>query len=167
VKDNNLPIKEKHVNSHTNDEEFVSIIIERWERSPFHKVLGLKVESVGPDFVKTLFEMQDELKGHYKRGMLHGGVISSVIDATGGLEATMSIQKTMHGETLEAKLEKARRMSTIDLGVNYLRPGVGSRFIATANTLRTGNTIVVSKIELYNDQNDLIAVGTGSYILGG
>lgn len=155
------------MNSQKNDEGFVSTIIEREEISPFHKVLGLKVESVGPDFVKTSFEMRDELKGHYKRGMLHGGVISSFIEATGGLAATMGIQKRMHGETLETKLERTSRISTVDLRVDFLRPGLGKRFIATANTLRTGNKIVVSRIEPPNDRNDLIAAGTGSYILGG
>ena len=162
-----LSIKEKYMRSATNDEEFVSIVTERWEGNLFHKLLDLRIESVGPDLVKTSFTMRDELKGHFKLGMLHGGVISSVVDATGGLAATMSLQKTMHGVTLEAKLQKSRRMSTVDLRVDFLRPGLGKRFIATANTLRAGSKIVVSRIELHNDQNDLIAVGTGAYILGG
>ncbi len=97
--------------------------------------------------------------------MLHGGVISSVIDATGDLAAAMGIQKKTYGETLEAKLERARRMSTIDLRVDFLRPSLGKRFVGTAYTLRTGNRVVVTRIELQNHQNDLIAVDIGSYIL--
>ena len=57
------------------------------------------------------------------------------------------------------------RMSTIDLRVDFLRPGLGKRFVVTAYTLRTGNKVVVKRIELHNDQNDLIAVGTGSYFV--
>ncbi len=153
------------MNSLASDEEFVSAINEVFENLPFNKVLGLKVESIHSDCVKTLFEMRDELMGNYQRGMLHGGVISSVIDATAGLAAAMSIQKKMHDETLEAKLKKAFRMSTIDLHVDYLRPGLGKRFVVTASILRTGNKVVFTRIELHNDQNDLIAVGTGSYLL--
>jgi uncharacterized protein (TIGR00369 family) len=144
--------------------EFVYVINEMFEKIPFNKVLGLKVESISPDCVKTVFEMRDELMGNFKRGMLHGGVISSAIDITGGLAAVISIQEKMHGDTLEAKIERSFRMSTIDLRVDFLRPGLGKRFVVTAYVLRTGNKIAVTRIELHNDQNDLIAVGTGSYI---
>jgi uncharacterized protein (TIGR00369 family) len=149
----------------TNDEEFVSAIKERYEKIPFSRVLGLRIKSISPECVKTLFEMRDELMGDYQRGMLHGGVISSVIDTTGGLAAAMGIHKKMHGETIEAKVKRSNRMSTIDLRVDFLRPGLGKRFIATADNLRTGNKVIVTRIELHNDQNDLIAIGTGSYIL--
>ncbi|NLW36859.1 MAG: thioesterase family protein [Syntrophorhabdus aromaticivorans] len=149
-----------------NDEEFFSIVNEMFsEKIPFNKVLGIKVELIGPDRVKTSFGMRDELMGNYERGMLHGGVISSVIDATGGLAAFMSIQEKMRGKALEARFEISGRISTIDLRVDFLRPGLGKRFVATAYTLRTGNKVVVTRIELHNDRNDLIAVGTGSYLV--
>jgi len=148
-----------------NPEEFISVINELFDQIPFNKVLGLKVESISSDCVKTVFEMRDELMGNYKMRMLHGGVISSAIDVTGGLAAVIGIQKKMHGETLEAKIERSFRMSTLDLRVDFLRPGLGKRFVVTAYALRTGNKIAVTRIELHNDQNDLIAVGTGSYIL--
>jgi len=150
----------------TNDEEFVSAINEMFsEKIPFNKLLGIKVESISCEHVKALFRMRDELMGHYKRGMLHGGVISSVIDVTGGLSAFMGVQKRMTGETLESRLERFGRVNTIDLRVDFLRPGIGKWFVATAYTLRTGNKVAVTRIELHNDQNDLIAVGTGSYIV--
>lgn len=150
----------------TNDKEFLLVINEMFsEKIPFNKVLGLKVESINSDCVKILFEMRDELMGNYKRGMLHGGVISSVIDATGGLAAFIGIQEKMRGKTLEEKLERSGRISTIDLRVDFLRPGLGKWFVATAYTLRTGNKVTVTRIELHNDQNDLIAVGTGSYLV--
>jgi len=147
-----------------NAEKFVSVINEMFEKIPFNKVLGLKVESISPECVKTFFEMRDELMGNFKRGILHGGVISSAIDVTGGLAAVMGLQEKLHGETLEAKIDKSFRMSTIDLRVDFLRPGFGRRFVVTAYVLRTGNKIAVTRIELHNEVNELIAVGTGSYI---
>jgi len=150
----------------TNDEDFLSGIKEIVnEKIPFHKVLGLKVESISYERVKVLFQMRDELMGHYKRGMVHGGVISSVIDVTGGLSAFMGVQEKLQDETVEAKLERFGRVSTIDLRVDFLRPGIGKWFVATAYTLRTGNKVAVTRIELHNDQDDLIAVGTGSYVV--
>jgi len=161
-----VPHEEEAMDNFINSEDFFSAINEMFsEKIPFNKVLGLKVESINPDCVKTLFEMRDELMGNYKRGMLHGGVISSVIDATGGLAAFIGIQEKMCGKTLEARLERSGRISTIDLRVDFLRPGLGKRFVVAAYTLRTGNKVTVTRIELHNDQNDLIAVGTGSYLV--
>jgi uncharacterized protein (TIGR00369 family) len=153
------------VDSRINDEEFVSAIKKIFEKIPFNQLLGLKVESISADCVKTLFEMRDDLMGNFERGMLHGGVISSVIDVTGGLSAAIGIREKFRGETLEAKLKKSGRVSTIDLRVDFLRPGLGKQFVVTAYNLRSGNKVAVTRIELHNDQNDLIAVGTGSYIL--
>jgi uncharacterized protein (TIGR00369 family) len=147
------------------DEDFVSTIKKAFEKIPFNKLLGLTIESINPDCVKTLFEMRDDLMGNRQRGMLHGGVISSVIDATGGLSAAIGIREKMPGESVETALKRSGRISTIDLRVDFLRPGLGKRFVTTAYNLRTGNKVTVTRIELHNDQNDLIAVGAGSYIL--
>jgi len=153
------------MDSSTKDKEYESIVKEVFsEKIPFNKFLGLHIESIAPDCIRVFFNMRDDLMGNYTRGMLHGGVISSVIDATGGLAAVIGIQEKMRGKPLEAKLERSWRVSTIDLRVDFLRPGVGKQFVVTAYTLRSGNKVVVLRIELHNDQNDLIAVGTGSWI---
>jgi len=144
-------------------DDFISIINEMFEKIPFNRILGLKVESIGNDCVKTVFEMSDELMGNYKMRMLHGGVISSAIDVTGGLAAVIGIQEKLHGEALDARIEKSFKISTLDLRVDFLQPGFGRRFVVTAYILRAGNRIAVARMELHNDQNELIAVGTGSY----
>ena len=77
----------------------------------------------------------------------------------------MGIQRRMTHEALEAKLEQFGRLGTIDLRVDYLRPGLGKSFVASGYTLRTGRKVAVTRIELHNDQQDLIAVGTGSYVV--
>jgi uncharacterized protein (TIGR00369 family) len=154
------------MDSFTKDEELFSVIRGIYnEKVPFHKVLGLKVESVSYERVKLVFEMQEKLVGNYMRGTLHGGVISSVIDVTGSLAAFMGLQQRVTDETLETKLSRFGRLGTIDLRVDYLRPGFGTSFTSTGYVLRTGNKIAVTRIELNNDQNELIAVGTGSYVI--
>ncbi len=135
------------------------------EKIPFNKVLGLKVDEISYDRVKVRFEMRDELIGNFTRGTLHGGVISSVIDVTGGLSAFMGIQQRLSDETIEKKLAKFGKLGTIDIRIDYLRPGLGKWFVSEGYTLRTGNKVAVTRIELNNDQNDLIAVGTGSYVV--
>ncbi|MGE4518275.1 MAG: thioesterase family protein [Desulfobacteraceae bacterium] len=152
------------MDSFINDEEFVSAINELFnEKIPFNKILGLKVESINHEGVSVSIQMRDELMGQYNRGMLHGGAISSVIDVAGGLSAFIGLQQKMRDETLDARLKRFSRVSTIDMRVDFLRPGLGKWFVATGYVLRTGNRIAVTRIELHNDQNQLIAAGTGSY----
>jgi uncharacterized protein (TIGR00369 family) len=144
---------------------YVPFINEIMGKIPFNNVLGIRVESIKADCVRMTFEMRDELVGNYKRRMLHGGVISSAIDVTGGLAAILSIQEKIPAEDVEARIEKSFKISTLDLRVDFLRPGLGKRFVTSAYILRTGNKVAVARIELHNDQNELIAVGTGSYFL--
>lgn len=72
----------------------------------------------------------------------------------------MGVQQRMPGEALEARLERFGMVSTIDVRVDFLSPGIGKWFVATAYVLRTGNKIAATRVGLHNDQNDLIAVGT-------
>ena len=109
--------------------------------------------------------MRDDLIGNYMRGSLHGGVISSVIDLTGGLSAFMGIQSKLKEKTLEERIAQFGKLGTIDLRVDYLRPGLGSWFICSGYTLRTGAKVAVTRLELRNDTDNLIAVGTGSYVV--
>jgi len=134
-------------------------------KMPFNRVLGLRVHSLDMDRPKIRFAMREALVGNYIRGSLHGGVISAVIDVTGGLAAFMGLQHKLAGEPLEVKLNKFRKLGTIDLRIDYLRPGVGRSFEATGYTLRTGNKVAVTRIELVNDTAQLIAVGTGAYVV--
>jgi len=152
-------------NEKTDKELFEAISQIYNEKVPFNRFLGLKVESLHYDRVAIRFEMRDELIGNFLRGNLHGGVISTAIDVTGSLSAFMGLQKKLTGKTLEEKMAHIGKLGTIDLRVDYLRPGLGHWFVCTAHTLRTGNKVAVTRIELRNDSDDLIAVGTGSYVV--
>jgi len=132
---------------------------------PFNQVLGLRVHSLDMDRPKIRFDMREALVGNYIKGSLHGGVISAVIDVTGGLAAFMGLQKKLAGEPVDVKLEKFSKLGTIDLRIDYLRPGLGQKFEATGYILRTGNKVAVARIELKNETDQLIAVGTGAYVI--
>ena len=136
------------------------------ERIPFNKLIGLKIESLGMESLGIRFEMRPELIGNFKRGNLHGGVISSVLDATGGMVVWAEMMKNMKSKNFEEISQRFSKIGTIDLRVDFLRPGLGKNFIATGATLRTGNKVSVTRMELHDDKGLLIAVGTGSYLVG-
>ena len=136
------------------------------EKIPFKKVIGMKIETLDLDKIGIRFEMRPELVGNFTRGNVHGGVISSVLDVTGGMVAWTGIMKKMEGQSFDEISERFNKIGTIDIRVDYLRPGLGEYFIATGSTLRTGNKVSVTRMELHNDKGILIAVGTGTYVVG-
>ncbi|MCK4467777.1 MAG: thioesterase family protein [Desulfobacterales bacterium] len=136
------------------------------EKIPFNKALGLQIISLKEDNVCIKLEMKEKLVGNYKYGMLHGGVISSVLDATGGAIVSVGILKKMVGCQLEEIFNRISKISTVDLRVDFLRPGQGNYFLSTGSIMRMGNKVVVTRTTLHNDKKALIAVGTGTYMLG-
>ena len=136
------------------------------ERIPFNKLIGIKIESLGRGSLGIRFKMRPELIGNFKRGNLHGGVISSVLDATGGMLVWAEIMKNIGDQSFEDISQRFSKIGTIDLRVDFLRPGLGKNFIATGTTLRTGNKVSVTRMELHDEKGILIAAGTGSYLVG-
>ena len=144
--------------------QLLAIIRESFvERMPFNRILGIDVLSLHHDRPELRFDMRPELVGNYVRNILHGGVISSVLDVTGGLVAFLGVQQKLRGKPVDEVLERFARIGTIDLRVDYLRPGTGAWFVARGYPLRTGNKVAVTRMELLNDRDELISVGTAAY----
>ena len=57
-------------------------------------------------------------------------------------------------------------LGTIDLRTDFLRPGRGESFIATAKVIRSGNKVCVCTMDLYNEKDTHIACGTATYLVG-
>ena len=136
------------------------------EKIPFNELLGFKVEQLKLGFSAVRFDMRDQLVGNWIHGILHGGVISAVLDATGGMTATTGLLEKMQDQSIEQIQQRITKIGTIDLRVDYLRPGRGKYFRATSRIMRTGNKVAVTRMELHNHKDLLIAVGTGTYIIG-
>ncbi len=133
---------------------------------PFNKVLGLQVTQFDEHLAEVRFNWSDSLVGNPLQHILHGGVIASVLDVAGGLMAVSSALGRVHEVAPEQLHERFGKMSTIDIRTDYLRPGRGDSFIATARVIRAGNKVAVCRMELHNEQGIHIALGTGTYLVG-
>lgn len=136
------------------------------ERMPFDRLLGIRIAELSLEKILVRIDMREELIGNFVRGILHGGVISSVLDLTGGLVAAVELVKHLENQGIEEVGRRLTRMGTIDLRVDYLRAGQGAYFTATGTVLRKGNKVAVVRTEFCNDQQVLIAAGTGTYLVG-
>lgn len=129
---------------------------------PFNRYLGIHAESIDDRGAVVHLDMRDELIGNFQHGILHGGVISATLDVVGGMAAMATA--VLREDSLEDSMQRLRPTSTIDLRVDYLRPGAGKRFTARGYTLRAGSRVAVTRMELRNEEDELLAVGTGTYI---
>ena len=130
---------------------------------PFNNLIGLKVESLDPEAPKLRFDMRPELIGNARKQILHGGVISAVLDVAAGF--------AIHLAVLRKKVEVSDEshfptIGTINLHIDYLRPGRGHYFIATGRVVRLGKRVAVAQVELVNDSGELIATGNAAYMVG-
>jgi uncharacterized protein (TIGR00369 family) len=135
------------------------------QRISFNQVLGLVVESVLAPSPRLRFAMRPELVGHFLYGRLHGGVISATLDVMGSLALMVAIGEKHAEESTPQVLHRFGRMGTIDLRVDYLRPGVGASFVASAEVTRLGGRIGSTQMRLANDEGTLIATAAAAYVI--
>ena len=131
----------------------------------FNQVLGLHVLSVQPGDVRGRFEMKPEFVGHFAYGRLHGGVISSVLDAMAGLALMVAIAERHPNDSAAQVMHRFARMGTIDLRIDFLRQGIGKHFDATAKVTRLGGRIGSTQMALHNDSGELIATGAAAFVV--
>lgn len=123
------------------------------ERIPFHRLLGVRVTEAADGFGKMEFDFRPELVGNYRLRVLHGGVIAAVLDAVGSVAV-------LSGFTSD---DPPSGLGTVDMRTDYLRPARGEHFVATGEVVRPGRSIAVTRLELRNEKNELLAIGTATY----
>jgi uncharacterized protein (TIGR00369 family) len=99
---------------------------------PFSVLLGTEVTAVAEDEVTLELALRDELKQQH--GFAHGGVVSYLAD-----NALTWVGATALGKSVV----------TVEMKINYLRPGVGERLIARASVLSATRNFAVTRCEVY------------------
>lgn len=133
---------------------------------PFNKLLGLQIQQLSKDKAVIRLPWDDKLMGNPIHKILHGGVTATILDTVGGLMAVLYAVKDIEDLSIEDFQQKLPNVSTIDMRVDYLRPGKGKEFIATAEVIRKGKKVAVCRMELHNEEGIHIAFGTGTYMVG-
>lgn len=136
------------------------------DRHHFNKLLNPLFQSPDWDHSHIIFDMKDDFVGNLIHRTLHGGIIASMLDIAGGHVVFLSAFTKVKGQPMEKQFKQLINIGSIDFRIDFLRPGKGSRFIAEGWILRIGNKVAVTRMELRNEENTLIAVGTGTYTVG-
>ena len=146
--------------------EFVAGLKDIFEnRIVFNRTLGLKVTQVSATFVVGRIEMRDELVGHPLYNRIHGGVISASLDALGGMAVMAAIGARHMDETPLERLHRFSKLGTIDLRIDYLRPGISPHFELRAEVMRLGSRVASTRMEFRGADGKLLSTGAGAYIV--
>ena len=131
------------------DKEIFKEVIENF--IPMHKQLGLKLIEIKAGYAKIMIPFKPELVGDPRSNALHGGIISLALDSVGGAAAMTTM------------ISPDDKLSTIDMRVDYLRPGKPQDFYAEGELARSGNRIIVTRMIAYHEKENPIAEGKGVY----
>lgn len=136
------------------------------DNMPYNDFLNLKVISMTAEKTEIEVPWSDAFIGNAHHKILHGGVTASILDCVGGLMVAADI--VTRSESLEKAvlLNKLSNLGTIDLRTDFLRPGRGEVFVASAHLIRAGRKVAVARMEMHNEKGEHIAFGTGTYLVG-
>lgn len=124
------------------------------DRVPYMRFLGLRAELDG-EVVRAILPFADHLIGNTHLPALHGGVIGAF------MEAAALIQ-------LSVVAPGGRVHKTIDVTIDYLRPGRPVTTYARADVRKLGRQIANVQVEAWQDDpSKPIAALRGSFLLRG
>ena len=134
------------------------------ERVSFNRLLGMRITSLEAEEVSGTLEMRPEFVGHFTQQRIHGGVISAMLDAMGGLAVMAAIAARHMDEPIDARLSRLSKLAAIDLRVDYLRPSTGPNFTAVARVLRLGSRVASTRMEFIDSNGKLLSTGAAAYL---
>jgi uncharacterized protein (TIGR00369 family) len=124
------------------------------ESVPHNHELGLSVVDLGPAEATLRLPYSEKLVGNPETGVLHGGAVTTLIDATCGIAVFM-------------KLARMVRIATLDLRIDYLHPATpGQELLARAECYKLTRTVAfVRALAHHGDTGNPVASAQGTFII--
>ena len=123
---------------------------------PFFNLVGFEVLDCAPGYSKCQIRLRPELQN--PNGVLHGGVLATLIDA--GI--TQSMLMTDEYQVIR---DTQGAMSTVDLHIKYLRPISSGLAICESRVVHFGKRIVHAQSKVQNEEGKDLALGDASMML--
>ena len=108
---------------------------------------GLYLVETKENYAKVGVDITEKSLNPY--GIVHGGLIYTLADSVMGIALATS----------------GRTGVTLNCSVDYLAPGTGKKLFADTEIVKDGKTIVVFRVKVVNEKDELIATSTGTYFI--
>ncbi|MFS4437298.1 PaaI family thioesterase [Paracoccaceae bacterium GXU_MW_L88] len=119
---------------------------------PHSEALGMEIGETGWAYAYLSIPYNEKFIGNPETGVLHGGVVTALLDTCCGTAVLM--HPRMGGAT-----------ATIDLRIDYMRPAKpGARLTARADCYHTTRSVAFVRAVAYaDDPNAPVAMATGAF----
>lgn len=111
---------------------------------PFHQMIGLQLVEMHEGFALIRIPLRKELVGDPRTNRIHGGVISTAMDAAGGVVGITTLSGTED------------QIATIDIHIDYLHPGSPEDILVDGRIVRNGNSIIFTQMTARHQGDDTI-----------
>jgi uncharacterized protein (TIGR00369 family) len=124
------------------------------ENIPHNKALGMEVLEIASGSARFALKYDAKLIGNPDTGMIHGGVITAMLDACSGAAVFSALPEWVP-------------IATLDLRIDYLRGAEPRRDIkAHATCYRVARHVAFTRAVAYHDdEDDPIASSVGTFML--
>jgi len=121
---------------------------------PHNRELGMKAVGLHSNGITAELPYHARLVGNPETGFLHGGVITTLLDATCGVSVLIAMPKPL-------------RIATLDLRIDYLKPATPKRsvFCKASCYKITRHVAFVRGLAHHGDEDDPIASAAGSFMI--
>ena len=121
---------------------------------PHSHALGIRYVEHVPGRVTFDLPYREDLVGDPSSGVIHGGVITTLVDAC-------------CGQAVLTKLKEIRRIATLDLRIDYLRPArAGATVRCICECYRVTRQVAFTRSICFDgDENDPVATSAGTFMV--
>ena len=121
---------------------------------PHFNALGLELMELKKDACVMRLVQREELLGDSERGILHGGVITTLLDSVAGAAGFSG-------------MEPGHTLATLDLRIDYMRPAEKGRdILAEAECYHITRNVAFTHAWAYHESRDkVIATAAGTFAL--
>lgn len=134
--------------------------LRRWQQitriAPHSREIGLALRSVDPDWCVISVMPDERLVGNTTSGVVHGGVITTLLDSCYGLAVFV-------------RMGELRPMATLDLRIDYLKPATPGREVLGGSVCyKLGHELAfVRGCAYHDDPSDPIATSAAIFMFTG
>jgi uncharacterized protein (TIGR00369 family) len=121
---------------------------------PHNRALGMVIEDIGDNWARISLPYDARFVGNPETGVLHGGVITALLDAT-------------CGASVFTTLPRMQPIATLDLRIDYLRPAEpGRAVVAKATCYHLSKNVGFARAVAYHDdESQPIATAAGTFMV--
>jgi uncharacterized protein (TIGR00369 family) len=130
--------------------DYLRAILPTINQCPYFKLISMSIAEIEEG--KSLLEIDLGVQHLQPFGMVHGGVFSSLVDAS----AFWAVYPL---------LEEGVGLTTVEMKLNYLAPAVTGKMIGRGTCLKLGKTLALGQAEIVDDQGKLLAHGNATMMI--